>query len=449
MNKIEKKMRSLPIILVLLYVGLTFSLSIIGPMKYIGYEYWRVTIFMILIILALGSGYILAHRRIIVIRHRPSYVYVTKKLEEKRNRRMIRFVKASILIALFACLVEFWDLYRMNPNLLNVTSIGANYAASRENFNGNSYSFAILLRFVTSFFRNVSFILGLYYLPKLSYWFKGLWGLFLGTYVWIYVVGYGTQKALADILVYFILIAGIKMIDMSAKYRRVIIGSCVVCVIIALVVFTIMQSSRAASIGLTAENYVNRSDGLAYFDTEHIIFKIFGAEIGFGLALILTSYLSSGYYGLSLCLQLPFVWCYGVGNSYALSVFASRFLGCDNMYYQSYLYRMEEAFGRNGLRSWNTIFPWLASDLSFMGVVLLFFVLGYLYAYMWDEILKYRNPVSILLFANLCLAFVFLPANNQLFSGIDACMSTPFVILLWILAHRKFNLQGEKDANIT
>ena len=109
------------------------------------------------------------------------------------------------------------------------------------------------------------------------------------------------------------------------------------------------------------------------------------------------------------------------------------------MYYHTYLYRMEETFGRNGLRSWNTVFPWLASDLSYFGVIILVFIVGYFWSKAWDEILEYRNPLAILLLANLTMGLIFIPANNQLFSGIDACMTTPFVILAYALFHKSFN----------
>lgn len=439
MNKTEKKMRNLPIVLVLLYISGTFLMSVCGPMKYIGYKWWNAACFLALVLLMFGIGFRGAQNVRLVWRKTRPY----QTVREYSDRKLILFVKAAILIAVFVCILEFISLYQMNPALLRLSNIGSNYAQSRAALD-DSYTLAILLRFSTAFFRNVALILGLYYFNSFKLPYKFVYILFLGLLVFNNVVGYGTQKMLGDIAVYAVVIAGVKMLDKSQRFRRRIMMMCIMGLLIVVILFTIMQSERAASIGLTAANFASRSDGLAYYDTDNVIFKILGNELGFGLAALVSSYLSSGYYGLSLCLQLPFVWCFGVGNSYALSVFANRFLGWENMYYNTYLYRMEETFGRNGLRSWNTIFPWLASDLTFGGVILLFLLLGYIWCVAWDEILKYRNPVSLLLFANMSLGLVFIPANNQLLSSIDACMTTPFVILAWILFHKKFNVTVKK-----
>ena len=440
MDKVEKKMRNLPVKLVIIYILATFFISVVGPMKYIGYKYWNVALFLALVLAAFGLGYYGAHKRKIVWQTSSSSHFSGIRYEKyNRSCLMRQFVQAAILIALLVCILEFLQLYRMNPGLLHIGNIGSNYANSRASFDDAGYSITTLLRFVTAFFRNISIILGLYYFKKFDLIYKCIWICFMGLLVFNNVIGYGTQKIMGDIIVYAVVIAAIKMLDKSAKYRRRIILLCMAGVLAGVVLFTIMQAERAASIGLTAANFSSRSDGLAYYDTDNIIFKILGDKLGYGFSALITSYLSSGYYGLSLCLQLPFIWCFGVGNSYALSVFANRFLGWENMYYQSYLYRMEETFGRNGLRSWNTIFPWLASDLTFPGVIILFLFVGYIWSVAWDEILKYRNPISIVLFANISLGLIFVPANNQLFSGIDACMTTPFVIIMWLVCHKRFN----------
>ncbi len=441
MNRAEKKMRNLPAKLVFIYIAGTFLISVIGPMKYIGYQCENVAIFLFLVLAAFGVGYYGAHKRHIVWSDIKKDTYYPQE-GSLLDRKLQKFVKFAVIVALIVCILEFFELWKQNPDLLKIGNIGSNYADSRKELDSSGYSVATLLRFLTAFFRNIAIILGIYYFKKWKLPFKLVWTCFFVLLIFNNVIGYGTQKIMGDIIIYAVVIAGIWMLDKGQGYRRRIILFCVLGVIAVVILFSIMQSARAASIGLTAENFASRSDGLAYYDTDHIIFKILGPELGFGFSALLTSYLSSGYYGLSLCLQLPFVFCYGVGNSYALSVFANRFLGWENMYYHTYLYRMEEAFGRNGLRSWNTIFPWLASDLTFFGVIILFLFIGYMWSVAWDEILKYRNPISIVFFANISMGLVFVPANNQLFSGIDACMTTPFVILMWIVCHKRFNRKG-------
>lgn len=436
MSEFEKKIRNVPLYLIVIYITATFLLSILGPMKYIDYEYWRVALYLALIILFFALGFNMAHKNNVFKRK----IRISKNTGKFGNKIQIRkVVRISIVIALTVCILEFLQLLQSNPDLFNISNVGSNYLIFRENLDNQGYSLAILLRFFTAFFRNVAIILGMYYLKEETVIWRIIWGIFVVLLLFNNVIGYGTQKVLGDFVIYTIIIVGIRILRSKPQLQLKVLGACLILGVAAVFGFALIQSARSESIGLTAANYASRSDGLAYYDLNHPIFKIFGEQLGFGLSTILSSYLSSGYYGLSLCLQLPFVFCWGVGNSYALSVFANRFLGWENMYYHTYLYRMEETFGRNGLRSWNTVFPWLASDLSYFGVIILFFIVGYFWSKAWDEILEYRNPLAILLFANLTMGLIFIPANNQLFSGIDACMTTPFVILAYALFHKSFN----------
>jgi hypothetical protein len=208
---------------------------------------------------------------------------------------------------------------------------------------------------------------------------------------------------------------------------------------VLIITLTFIQSQRYDLLGVTVENYGIRSGGQLYFDTDHFIFKILGNKLGLGFTVLLTGYLSSGYYGLSLCFKLPFEWTYGIGNSYFMSKLISLVFNTSEIYENTYLNRMSEEFGRDGLRTWNTVFPWLASDFTFLGTLLIFIFVGYFWQTAWLEIVKYRNPVSILLFSILSLGLVFVPANNQLFNSIDTFISTTSTILFWLIFHKKYN----------
>ena len=156
------------------------------------------------------------------------------------------------------------------------------------------------------------------------------------------------------------------------------------------------------------------------------------------MATILNGYLSQGYYGLSLCMELPFEWSYGLGSSYAITGILSK-LGISGIYEQTYLGRMQDYFVRDGLRAWNTIFPWIASDFTWVGAMLFFILVGYMMAKSWKELILYNNIISYLLFVSTVILVIFIPANNQLFHGYDSFLTTWTIIILWITQRGKYS----------
>ncbi len=85
---------------------------------------------------------------------------------------------------------------------------------------------------------------------------------------------------------------------------------------------------------------------------------------------MLTRYWTQGYQGLSECLDLPFKWCYGLGHSTFLMRYAGVFAANHDYFLQrSYPYRLEAETGYDVSYYWHTIYPWLASDLTFPGAL--------------------------------------------------------------------------------
>ncbi|MDF2943778.1 MAG: hypothetical protein K0S01_2636 [Herbinix sp.] len=435
-------MKSLPIGMFTFYILLTLFLSFFGPMKYYNYEKTWVFIYIVCFLICLFIGYAFANKHKIVIRKSTGFLMEKKSLEERQNK-MLKFITLAIFIALLSIFLEFIEILIKAPSSLALNSMARNYLNVRET--SQNYSFPILFRFATGFFRNISLILGFYYWKRLKKKDKIGMLLFIAFLIIVNMIAYGTQKFIGDIIIYITIILAIKMINMSRNNKRKIIIYASLLLIAAILMFAFVQAQRYDMLGITAQNFEARSNGLQYFDTNHIIFKIFGFKYGLGIAILLTGYLSSGYYGLSLCFNLPFEWTYGVGNSYFISKLISLILGLPSIYEKTYLNRMAEQYGRNGLQSWNTIFPWLASDFTFIGALIIFILVGYIWQVSWLEILRYRNPVSIVLFTTISLGLIFVPANNQLFNGIDTYVSTILILFFWILYHKKYNFISLDD----
>jgi len=171
------------------------------------------------------------------------------------------------------------------------------------------------------------------------------------------------------------------------------------------------------------------------------MFKVLGKELGFGIANIVSLYMSGGYYGLSLCLSLPFVWTYGLGSSYTLNMIFVRIFGSENQLINTYPARMEARYGWPALTRWNTIFPWLASDFSFWGAILLFLPFSAIYSLSWKEAVDYQNPISIVLFSILTVGVVYIPANNQLFHSVESFVQSGIILLTWAVYHNRLNMK--------
>lgn len=431
-----RKKKYAPILLISLYIIFTVVVSWIGPRKYFDYDVISVCAYMSAFLMCLWTGYLMREKICLVLRS----TYGVQKILQKT--RYERFAVISLHIALLTisleliCMVVEFDLS------LNPSQMGNNYIKIRQLLDESGYNIGILIRFFTGIFRNISLILGFYYFFNLKKRYKFELVFYILLLVVVNVVGYGTQKLLGDIFAFFLVACFVKMMSWDTLKKIKIMSMCIILACVVVLVFAAVQNQRYAEIGVTAENYLERSDGTTYYDIDNFIFKIFGSGLGFGIGSVL-GYVSGGYFGLSLSFRLPFVWTYGLGSSYILSLVFERFIGI-SIYDRTYLSRLSE-FGRNGLSSWNTIFPWLASDYTFIGALLIFLFVGYFFAYVWYEVLYYRNPVSIVMFATLCLGFLYLPANNQLFHGIDGFIATVLTIFWWLWKHKKYNVMEQYE----
>src|SRR6202035_2760114 len=123
----------------------------------------------------------------------------------------------------------------------------------------------------------------------------------------------------------------------------------------------------------------------------------------------LTHYLSSGYYAVYLSLKSPFVPCYGVGNSIFLVRQAARISGDQSILNRPYPMRVEK-YGWDSYGLWSSIYPWLASDVSFPGAILVVFLIGRLFAMSWLDTIGGTNPLAVVVFAHFIIMLFYFPA---------------------------------------
>lgn len=147
---------------------------------------------------------------------------------------------------------------------------------------------------------------------------------------------------------------------------------------------------------------------------------------------IVSTYWTNGYNGLSESLQLPYECCYGVGHSTFLMRRVGMLLGdADFFWYRSYPARLELETGYNATGKWHTIYPWLASDVTFTGAIILVGVLAYFYARAWSDCLHGRNVLAISFFCLCSMCFYYLPANNGRLSYPEESVAFWGIFIAW------------------
>jgi hypothetical protein len=172
-------------------------------------------------------------------------------------------------------------------------------------------------------------------------------------------------------------------------------------------------------VGYMANNQGDRLQGLSIegqFVPDPFVTSIFGEKFSRGLVAA-SYYPTNGYIGLSKNLGVPFEWAGGLGGAPALASYKTQYVGGTDPMDQSYPARTEAETGWPAGLLWATIYPWLASDLTFPGAALFMSVAGWFVARMWVGAHVERDPLSLILFCQMAIFIAYVPANNQLMTS--------------------------------
>lgn len=145
----------------------------------------------------------------------------------------------------------------------------------------------------------------------------------------------------------------------------------------------------------------------------------------------LSYYISHGYVGLSTCFDLPFESTYGTSTFRGL---ASTFLSNElynSLWSHSYLMRNQMKTGWKALQVWSTIFPWLASDISFLLIPVVMLFMGRFMGKVWRIAITERNENAFLMMSQLMIFAFMIPANNQLFHSYGNSVGTILIYLMY------------------
>ena len=374
----------LPRKLCVIYMVAVLALFLVGPRTWI--EEWD---YAALLGVFLICSYIVAFY-VGYGRRRSAAVDISDALLSEQDRtceKCVKFVNVTVWIYLVltmlnafeyagaSSLSELWQ--NVKTGLLSPADVYYNKDVSSRA--GNVLTYVTLLLEPVMFITKVNIFL---YYKRLNLAAKILAPLtiVIEAFRWLAV---GTNKGLLDILV---LLAAVYFISMQRhkitegkKLNKKLLAVILIFTVLFLAFFATALSARVGGEYDTtlydSFPYNMVPEGLRFFVTKF------------------DSYLTQGYANMIKCIR----YCewkptFPIGHSRFLMDMADRFFGID-VFSNTYPAQLE-AHGVNALVSWHSAYSWLASDISFFGIIIFMFFVGRFTSKLVREAFLEHDPVS-------------------------------------------------------
>lgn len=423
-QKISLGIRLLPLIFFFTYLNFTVFLFTYGPWPWPVKNGTTLYTFLTLTHSALAFGYLSAAF------NQPCGYHGKWKVEKLVNISLL----ITLLLLIPTTIARTGNLF---PDVIaGITNPGQVYLESVVLRSERTVTTVVeYLRIILGPLLFLLFPLTVYYWRLLSWKIRGLALAGILGFLAIYVAS-GTNKALADFVgvLPWLILAGYYSGHLILKWRHfvaIVIGGMVL-LFLFLAFFTLGQITRRGSISF----YGYFPQLGIYADENNFLIKDLPPTAKTG-AIALDNYLTQGYYALYLSLDKPFIPMFGVGNSIFLYRNAVKITGITEIAETSYPVRIEKD-GWDAYGLWATIYPWLASDLSFPGTILVVFLIGRCLADSWLDSLQGDNPFAVATLTLFLIMIYYFPANNQILQNGESLVSFYVILALWIFTRRKY-----------
>lgn len=282
--------------------------------------------------------------------------------------------------------------------------------------------------FLISIINQLFFIIGFVSWKNYSKWKKGMFILFLFIEIFFWA-GRATNSGIIFIITTFLLSQLYRMdydnSKISAKIKPLFI--IIFSLIISISAFSYTMNNRKGSSVL---NYQSLNLVNSPVDEFSNVFLFIPKPLQ-DTYMYVVYYLTQGYYHTSLAFDLEFQSTYFLGNNPAI-ISLAEILGI-NVWKDTYIYRLN-TLGVDPLVQWHSAYLWYASDISFWGVPVLLFILGYLFGLCWG--LSFNNDLlSRIIFIILGNMLLYLFANNSYLSSVF--YSFMFILPIWYFTRIK------------
>lgn len=453
----------MPIVLLEAYLILTALIFFFGPVEWKVPSPAKLVVFLAVNFAALWVGYSWGIRRgRRTLRHAAADFMPRVRVPQW----VLRLVLFSMVFSIFSCLVRLYSIRgSLDAVLETIVRPGEAYRQAqmiakmyREgDIQVQRLAWAFRITTLLSVFNGLYFPLALACWGQLRPAIKGLFFVALAV-TFTYTMGIGAQSGIGFLvfaalpsLLYKVYVSGkslagsVPEVEVERPPRRsssfkvrLLIAAAVIAVVGTVVFFQIDRveaSGRDFNPGLLAGEFGSASETGVLAST---------GRVGFGFSM-LAQYVSHGYEGLALSMELPFEWTYGIGWSKALQVIYHQYLGGPDLFERSYLFRNEAATGWPALQFWSTIFPWIASDTTYFGTFLPMLLVGFILGRSWGRVIVTGNPIGFALLAQLFTLVLMFPANNALAQTLEGLFALIGVTWIYVFSIRYFNRQQRRE----
>lgn len=400
-----------PLIIIEVYLLSTLILYQFGPIKWnteSPVKFWTLIFFYHCAFIA---GYIISIKK-----HKIKY-------NNKMQNKVLNFISKNLFWIFLICTICSFVMYRnvthnnnwipldFFQNFINgLLHPGSQYYSNITNTNYVSSKIITMVFALFAFIYQSLFPLGLYFWKELKIkyriWFIALLFFYFGTYVSI-----GTNKGIFNVM--FILLSTF-FICVSTKdgmFKRVFNNKKIIMALVGVMLFTISffgwtMYSRNNTHTISDNGNINDNKSLNEVLSEYVGTLLYRVD----------DYLTQGYYGMSLALDEPFTTTYGIGNSDFLK---SNFKSLFNIDVSNRTYQYKTNSEWNSATKWHSFYGYWANDISFYGVILLMFIIGYYFALIWKDILFNHSLIAISLFPLFAIMFFNMPGNNMVFTSMQ------------------------------
>jgi hypothetical protein len=402
-----------PFVLLFIYSCVTIFFFLYGPYDYILENGTYLFYFLVAVHISLIGGYVLGQK-------------------SNGRRLLLRFsslkaTKYIIVVIVFYKLISIigtggGDLFRVSTAIADPAQAYLDGSTKAGNISIFNYIDMVFAPFVT-----IGVTAGIFFWKRLTLIFKAQLLLYI-LIVLLSSIGASVRSSIIALIIN--ITCGLMASHMAGNIKITARKKVIICFSFIFFILTFFLYTKNLSENRTT--ILVNPVTLQSPNNENFFYKILPDDYSITITGI-SFYLGHSYYRLNQAISLPFNGLgFGLSNSYFLMENIERITGWGGLKSISYGYRLDMELTQKFGVFWTTTYTWLASDLTFPGVVvLLFFIAYWLSISIKDNILD-ANIFSIAVFSNL-FAFIYsLPTVNPLQDG-SGLINFFSIFLIWII----------------
>lgn len=432
----------LPILIILFYLNLTIILFAYGPYNY------PLNSPILFYIFLFTSNFILFVGYLIGVEKSKLNINNQNESKEKQKKNIMKY--SFVFFITFIPLTNYLNTGSILFNTSAFNDLGAAYIDSLNIRDQRSGSVIIsYLRIFLSFYLICFIPLGLFMWNTFSIKLKTLFvlGVLGGLSLDLFR---GTNKSLADYLIIFLVFFLFKIVISSlekkeSKLNPLKYQNPSATLIIKLIFIVTFLFFGSLVFYFYFSNTAPERYGVSLFgpngqyslNLDNVFLSIIPTFEGKLALSSLIHYFTQGYYALGLSIDKPFMPTFGLGGSMAILINSSQLFNTNLIFENSYVYRNSIENGWDWMMQWSSFYVWIASDISFFGVLILLGVIGYFLGATWMKSIFENDYLSYILFTQLFILCIYLPANNQLFQSYEGLVGNLLLFIFWIINKKR------------